>query len=280
VGSWDDSGTLTLTPGDTTTFKFRFDATCDVSTYGYNIIAAFLVSSPDSADWGYAKAKTYADWTSFGFALVFLNHFNKTGGTGAWGSVQATGAGNVHGNDSVAVLFSGASFSPTGGVRGGYDGVPIGIEIKPTAGSEGKHICIDTCFPPSGQWAWSSITIGHPNVIPVWYSEPQCYRVSDFSGVDDGGTGVLPAKYDLAQNYPNPFNPATTVAFDLPRASKVTLEVFNVLGQRVAVPVDTDMPAGSHKVTWNASEQASGLYFYRLTANGNVIDTKKMMLLK
>jgi hypothetical protein len=279
-GSWDDAGTVKLTPGALTTFKFRCDVACDLGNFGFNIANAFVVSSPDGADWGYAQSKTYADWTSFSWAFAFLNHFNKTGGTGSWGAVQTIGAGNVGGNDSIAVLLSGAAIAATGGMRGGYDGVPYGIEIQPTAGSAGKHICIDTTYCPAGMWKWPCITISHASIVPNWYASPQCYLVEDEMAVDPDPTGLLPTKFNLVQNYPNPFNPATTIQFDLPRASDVTIEVFNVLGQRVATPVDGEMPAGFHKVSWNSGNQASGVYFYRLTANGNVIDTKKMMLLK
>jgi hypothetical protein len=280
VGSWDDAGTTKLEPGTVTTFKFRCNVACDLGNFGFNIANAFVISSPDGGNWGYAQAKTYADWTGFTYAFEFLNHFDKTGGTGTWGAVQAIGAGNVSGTDSIGVLFSGASINATKGMRGGYNGVPYGIEIQPTVGSEGKHICIDTVYTPGGQWRWTSITLGHANIVPDWYASPQCYVVEGPMDVNPGDKDLLPTRFALVQNYPNPFNPATTVQFDLPKASNVKLEVFNVLGQRVTTLVNGEVPAGYHKIPWNAGEQASGLYFYRLTADGNVIDTKKMMLLK
>jgi len=94
----------------------------------------------------------------------------------------------------------------------------------------------------------------------------------------------LPADFALHQNYPNPFNPTTAISFTLGEKTAVTLTVFNILGERVAVLVDGDMEAGSHTVTWdgtdyNGSQVASGLYLYRLTAGDRVI-SKKMTLLK
>jgi len=89
----------------------------------------------------------------------------------------------------------------------------------------------------------------------------------------------LPDEFSLSQNYPNPFNPATDISFSLPTPSNVTLEVFNVLGQRVAILADGAYAAGRHTVTWNATGNSSGIYFYRLRADG-FVETKKMLLLK
>ena len=89
----------------------------------------------------------------------------------------------------------------------------------------------------------------------------------------------IPVAFELYQNYPNPFNPSTKIGFALPRESKVKLEVFNVLGERVAVLKDEIMPAGVHVVEFNATGLSSGVYFYRLTA-GDFVDTKKMVLMK
>ena len=101
------------------------------------------------------------------------------------------------------------------------------------------------------------------------------------TSIDIGrGNSGVPEAFTLAQNYPNPFNPSTTIKFALPRAAKVGLKVYNVLGQVVATLVNGNYAAGTFNVQWNASQLASGVYFYRLTADGNVIDTKKMMLVK
>ena len=98
------------------------------------------------------------------------------------------------------------------------------------------------------------------------------------TGVDDN-TGSLPIAFELAQNYPNPFNPTTIINYSLPTASHVKLEVFNVLGQRVAMLEDDQKQAGSHSTEFDAGGYPSGIYFYRLTYNGGVA-TRKMVLLK
>ncbi|HQI41374.1 MAG TPA: T9SS type A sorting domain-containing protein [Ignavibacteriaceae bacterium] len=91
-------------------------------------------------------------------------------------------------------------------------------------------------------------------------------------------------EFALGQNYPNPFNPSTTINFSLAVDSKVSLKVFNVLGQEVASLVNGQMSAGSQKISFDASSLNSGVYFYRLDADGidgqKFSSTKKMILTK
>ncbi len=90
---------------------------------------------------------------------------------------------------------------------------------------------------------------------------------------------VLPSGFSLSQNYPNPFNPSTTIRYVLPQKSKVTLKIFNLLGQVVESLINTEQGAGSYVVQYNASRLATGVYFYELRAN-EYRDIKKMLLLK
>jgi hypothetical protein len=94
-----------------------------------------------------------------------------------------------------------------------------------------------------------------------------------------GDGGSLPGPFTLAQNYPNPFNPTTIIQFSLSRKEDVKLEIYNILGQIVATPVNSNLSAGPHRISFDGSQLASGVYFYRLTA-GTDTDTKKMMLVK
>lgn len=89
---------------------------------------------------------------------------------------------------------------------------------------------------------------------------------------------VLPSEFALKQNYPNPFNPSTTIEFALPVASNYTLKVYNVTGQEVA-SFSGHAEAGVKSIVWEAGENASGVYFYRLLAD-QFSQTKKMVLLK
>jgi len=97
--------------------------------------------------------------------------------------------------------------------------------------------------------------------------------------VPEEPAAVLPRQFRLHQNYPNPFNPNTALSFELPSRLQVRLEVFNVLGQQVAVLVDQELPGGSHTVEFDGSPYASGVYFYRLAA-GSFEATRKMVLVK
>jgi hypothetical protein len=89
----------------------------------------------------------------------------------------------------------------------------------------------------------------------------------------------LPGQFTLQQNYPNPFNPSTIISYDLPEAVQVRLEVFNMLGQRVATLINERKPAGAYQHSFDASALSSGTYLYRLRA-GEYTETRKMMLLK
>jgi photosystem II stability/assembly factor-like uncharacterized protein len=88
-----------------------------------------------------------------------------------------------------------------------------------------------------------------------------------------------PSQYLLTQNYPNPLNSSTTIEFAIPTSGFVSLRVYNLLGQEIAVLVQEEKSIGRHITTWNASEIASGIYFYRLQA-GSFVDTKKLILLR
>jgi hypothetical protein len=92
-------------------------------------------------------------------------------------------------------------------------------------------------------------------------------------------TGELPVSFELYQNYPNPFNPSTTIKFAVPKESIVNLSVYNVLGELVQSLANDLMKPGNYQYEFDASNLASGVYLYRLTA-GSYIETKKMVIIK
>ena len=90
---------------------------------------------------------------------------------------------------------------------------------------------------------------------------------------------ILPGNLDLISNYPNPFNARTNISFNLVNGADVTIDIFNLLGQKIAAVADGYYPAGEHVVNWDASGRTSGVYFYKLTAGGETV-TKRMTYLK
>jgi hypothetical protein len=101
------------------------------------------------------------------------------------------------------------------------------------------------------------------------------------SGWDEqpGFSTAVPESYFLSQNYPNPFNPETSISFGIPQNGKVSLKVYNLLGEVVATLIEGQLTAGYYEFKWNASGMSSGIYFYRLNAPGYTM-TRKMMLIR
>jgi len=104
-----------------------------------------------------------------------------------------------------------------------------------------------------------------------------------FGGADDWMTDIeevqLPLQFELSQNYPNPFNPNTTIMYSLPEPSHVSLEIYNILGQKTATLISEYQDAGNHTVMWQANDMSSGMYFYRIVAADHT-ESRKMLLLK
>ncbi len=142
-------------------------------------------------------------------------------------------------------------------------------ETSPTVTGDGRHLYFLGNY--HGYYA-----IYHSELLVDRYGNPVT-KVKDEKN-------VKVHNHYLEQNYPNPFNPATNISFSLPVTAKVTLEIFNALGQKVSTLANGDMQAGIHTVNFDAASLASGIYFYTLSAEGldgsSFIDTKKMILLK
>lgn len=110
----------------------------------------------------------------------------------------------------------------------------------------------------------------HSDIVQIFSAE----RVT---GVDEEPTGL--PKYIRVSNYPNPFNSSTTIEYSLPEAGKVSVEIFDLLGRKIETLVESMQDAGTWRVTWNAEDQSSGVYFYRIKA-GDYVQTERMVLLK
>ena len=120
-------------------------------------------------------------------------------------------------------------------------------------------------------------TEGSATENPVmYYAYANPYEIP--IGIEDG-TGVLPTSFSLNQNYPNPFNAQTEILFSLKQAGHVALDIYDITGAKVTTLVDDNMAAGNHSIIWDASDMASGVYFYKVNANGET-QSKQAVLIK
>lgn len=113
----------------------------------------------------------------------------------------------------------------------------------------------------------------------TWYFDDLEVNVDEMATSSEELFSDTPRSFGLHQNYPNPFNPTTQIQFDVPEQADLSLEVYNITGQRVAVLANSTYQPGRHTVTFDASNLASGIYFYRLQS-GSFVQTEKMMLIK
>ena len=121
------------------------------------------------------------------------------------------------------------------------------------------------------------VSVPSPGVWPVAQATLDSATIT---GVEyDNSNTKLPKSYSLSQNYPNPFNPSTNIKFSIINSERVTLKIYNSLGQEVAELLDRVLPIGNYNFTWNAASIPSGVYFYSITT-GHFHQTKKMILLK
>jgi hypothetical protein len=160
-----------------------------------------------------------------------------------------------------------------------------GFEVQRSAGSEFETIAFVEGYGTTTETQVYTYSDKSVNVASYSYRLKQV----DFDGTFEYSDVVevdvpAPAEFAMDQNYPNPFNPSTKIAFRLAVDSKVSLKIFDVLGQEVASLVNGNLVAGGHSVDFNASSLNSGVYLYRIEATGidgsNFVDVKKMILTK
>jgi len=204
---------------------------------------------------------------------------------GQWDAVAAIVGSVIFEDGFYHMWYSGTSGDPFSGIEIGYATSPDGVTWTKHPGNP-----IMTGGTPG---SWDDDNNGSPRVIKdgsryrMWYTG----RGTASGGFDRLGyaediiTGIetladiQPEHFHLKQNYPNPFNPATTIEFTLPQSGFVTLKVYNLLGEEVAVLLEAHQPAGNYTVNFDASQLTSGIYYYTLAADGYQ-QTRKMVLLR
>ena len=167
--------------------------------------------------------------------------------------------------------------------------IPTVITTSEFFGYHNSYLSFDTLQPGYGYWVKvkesgklilsveGAATLGSKiKIVPTSERPPD-------PPVKLGNLNELPKSYKLEQNYPNPFNSSTIIHYQLPSDSKVILKIYNMLGQEVKTLVEEMQDAGYKSVQWDVSTLASGVYFYRLTANSegkSFVAVKKLLLMK
>jgi hypothetical protein len=132
-------------------------------------------------------------------------------------------------------------------------------------------------------WVFYKSIFATGDVIKVTYSDPIVVRddVFTFTTPEAPDTSYfIPVTYYLFQNYPNPFNPGTKIRFYIPEQSLVRLEIYDILGQRVAQLINEELTSDTYEIEFNGSAFASGVYIYVLNIPDKFFEAKKMILLK
>lgn len=198
------------------------------------------------------------------------NVARTTNGGATWSSVNTgagvTGYGTAKWIEGTNVCYISGAAGASGVIRKSTDG-GVTWTTMTTAGLTGiTHME----FHKVGNIVYGYAVAGDGSVLKL---------VDVLTGIQDPSSNV-PSDYNLSQNYPNPFNPSTTISFSIPKASFVTLKVYDALGQEVASILSKDLQPGNYSEQFTASSRlASGVYFYKLTA-GDFSQTKKFILNK
>ncbi len=204
--------------------------------------------------------------------------YNATSGDSAW--VRRYGANNYLSTARDIQTDSSGSSYVTGG-SGPYNSNRDVVTIRYS--SQGNEDWVASYNgPANGDDAGVSLQLDNLNNLYVLGTSQGDYIVIKYSqlvGIQTLNNGV-PREYKLFQNFPNPFNPVTTIKFSIPKKSFVQLKVYDVLGRVREALVDKELNSAEYEVTLDATNYSSGVYFYKLIANGNVMDTKKLILLK
>ena len=248
---------LTIPPGTSANDTLRFKPSALGAVTGKLIVASNASSSSDTISVSGTGMSTLISFNAktFSFGNVKLGEFKDT-------TVTITNTGNdtlrITNITSADTVFS---------VRPKVLIIAPGVSAKDTL--RFKPVAITAV---SGKLILTSNATSSPDTIIV-------------SGTGISSTGVnellsqIPKEYILTQNYPNPFNPATTISFNLPSKSFVSLKVFDGLGRELEVLLAEELDAGKYARQWNPEALPSGVYFYRLQA-GSFTETKKLVLLR
>jgi hypothetical protein len=221
----------------------------------------------------------------FANSIMYLTAFNSDTfqpelrimdlNTGATSFVGVIGV-----NDPGGLCQMGWASMPAGAAWISFD--PTGGVVDPNGGQFVVVVHFDAAEMTPGEIHTGNIHIGNNSI----YQRGDDYLIPVTMIVtgEDSGENDIPLANKLTGNYPNPFNPSTTIGFALKETGNVTLEVYNLKGEKVKTLINDTMEAGNHSIVWNGTDNlgkdvSSGVYFYKMKT-GRYTSTKKMILMK
>ncbi len=255
----------------------------NIASYGriYNWYAAADPRSLAPAGWHVAVDEEWKQLEVFlGMPVDLVGGMGNRGGSPVGGKLKESGTAHWSCPNTLSTNETGFTALP----HGSLDNSPIfsglGTDLLFWTASE---------FSPGSNAAWGRdmtcnlASIGRNGFAKDYGGAIRCVQdaPADVHGNDDGGQ---PDGFRIVQNYPNPFNPSTTIEYLIPTRSRVVIEIFNVLGQKVRTLVNETKSAGSYRVEWSGSDDSgnsvpTGIYLYRFRA-GDVVQIRKMLLVK
>jgi len=230
----------------------------------------------------YATSPNGSDWTRY-----YTHPMLEPGTTGSWDDNELGPLSVIHVNNVYHMWYAGWNSAAEPLFQIGYAKSYDGIDWYKSTGNP--------VLSPGGTTDWDSVMIAIPVVISendsfrMWYGGYDGFKfltghaispdTTTYTGLNARSNQSIPKNFQLYQNHPNPFNPITTIEFDLPNSAKVTLKIFNLLGEKVATLLSSDMLSGHHSTRWEARNYPSGIYYYQIQA-GQYRNAKKMILIK
>ena len=234
--------------------------------------SGYLFISFWDADWG-SLGSVLSDAIDAGDEASMWHHYDVMGVVPDGAVYMNAGVAywQVSGDDHGSVYFDDVELHTP--ITGTLFSVPYGHLAQPLIDGEISSVTLDWNVHAHDGYETTAAS-GGPRAITVDVS-------AVLSSIKEAS---LPKEFALHNNYPNPFNPVTNIAFDLPEASEVILEIYNISGQRVRTLVNKQYQAGRHMVQWSATNDfgqsvASGMYLYRIQA-GSFVSHKKLVLMK
>lgn len=232
---------------------------------------------------GYATSSDGIHWIKDSINNPVL----KEGPPGSWDDIGILQVQVIHSDENYKMWYEGWGDNYSSS-RTGYAKSPDGIDWTKNSL---KNPVLD--MGPAGSWddqyAFVSCVLFDDSTYKMWYvgHDGLNFRLgyatskdqpNDIPGIEGGLS--FPSEFVLYQNFPNPFNSKTIIRYQLPVTTEIELGIYNLLGQKLVTLVSGKQRAGSHRVEWDASGFASGVYFYRIATDEGFVENKKLIFLK